>query len=436
MADGSCSAPQDDGRAHGEHDARRARAFPAAHARPRPEGKRRRRTRAAAGWRNGSGGRGGNSAGAAAGAAAPARRRAAELAVVGAERGRRQTIDSLFAPLPPTSIAGRVWLWVSNSSSRFAIRDRHLGRSRSPSSSSGESPAGNASSSPASRPGAQRSRPARGGQQGGQNPMMPGGNRGGFGGGPGGGGGGGAGTIGSQVPVISVRDLTKTYTLGEVKVHALRGVSLDVEPGEFVSVTGPSGSGKSTFMHILGCLDRPSAGQYLLGGKDVSRMSKDELARVRNRKIGFVFQGFNLLSRTTALDNVELPLLYNGSKRVPDRRAASARDGGAAAGRSGGAVAPSAESVVGRAAAARRDRARAHQRAGDSAGRRADGQPRHAHERRGHGRLSAAEHRARHYRAADHARARHRRVRHAHHRVQGRPGRHRPADSEAADGGR
>jgi len=114
-------------------------------------------------------------------------------------------------------------------------------------------------------------------------------------------------------PVISVRDLTKTYHVGEHSVHALRSISLDIEPGEFVAVIGPSGSGKSTLMHILGCLDQPTSGQYFLSGKDVSHLSDDEVSLVRNQQIGFVFQGFNLLTRTSALENVELPLLYGAA---------------------------------------------------------------------------------------------------------------------------
>jgi putative ABC transport system ATP-binding protein len=129
------------------------------------------------------------------------------------------------------------------------------------------------------------------------------------------------------VPVIEVRDLTKVYKMGEHEVRALRGVSLSIEHGEFVAVTGPSGSGKSTFMHIAGCLDRPTSGHYVLDGRDVSKTSKDDLARVRSEKIGFVFQGFNLLTRTTALDNVELPLLYrakNGFKSAERHKRALA----------------------------------------------------------------------------------------------------------------
>jgi putative ABC transport system ATP-binding protein len=119
--------------------------------------------------------------------------------------------------------------------------------------------------------------------------------------------------------VISVRNLVKTCIVGEVQVRALRGINLDVQRGEFLAVSGTSGSGKSTFMHIVGCLDKPTSGQYLLDDQDVSRMSKDALAAVRNKKIGFVFQGFNLLSRTSALDNVELPLLYQGGMKAAER---------------------------------------------------------------------------------------------------------------------
>jgi putative ABC transport system ATP-binding protein len=129
--------------------------------------------------------------------------------------------------------------------------------------------------------------------------------------------------------VIAARELVKTYHVGEVDIRALRGVTLDVHPGEFVALTGPSGSGKSTFMHLAGCLDRPTSGQYLLNGRDVSAFDKRELARVRNRDIGFVFQAFNLLPRTSALEQVELPLLYGPSLPGRERhtRAAAALAG-------------------------------------------------------------------------------------------------------------
>jgi putative ABC transport system ATP-binding protein len=125
-------------------------------------------------------------------------------------------------------------------------------------------------------------------------------------------------------PVVVVKDVVKTYGMGETSVHALQGVSLTVERGDYVAVMGPSGSGKSTLMHILGCLDVPTSGEYLLAGLDVSRLTDDEQADIRNRLIGFVFQSFNLIPRTTALANVELPLVYAGVKRAERRRRALA----------------------------------------------------------------------------------------------------------------
>ncbi len=128
-----------------------------------------------------------------------------------------------------------------------------------------------------------------------------------------------------ETPVIKLQDITKVYQMGEVEVHALRGVSLEIEAGEIMSIMGPSGSGKSTMMNILGCLDQPTSGAYMVEDKDVSHLDDDQLAQIRNRKIGFVFQTFNLLARTTALENVMLPLIYAGvggaKRREKARRA-------------------------------------------------------------------------------------------------------------------
>ena len=114
------------------------------------------------------------------------------------------------------------------------------------------------------------------------------------------------------MPLIDVKNIKKSYLVGDMNLNILKGISLEVERGEFVAIMGPSGSGKSTFMNILGCLDKPTSGRYVLDGVDVSKMKPDQLAEIRNKKIGFVFQGFNLLSRTSAVENVELPMIYAG----------------------------------------------------------------------------------------------------------------------------
>ncbi len=119
------------------------------------------------------------------------------------------------------------------------------------------------------------------------------------------------------MPLIDIDELKKTYQMGDVQVHALRGVTVDIEKGDYVAIMGPSGSGKSTLMNLIGCLDTPTSGRYVLDSDDVSKLNPDQLADVRNRRIGFVFQQFNLLAKSTAVQNVELPLIYSGK---PDRR--------------------------------------------------------------------------------------------------------------------
>jgi putative ABC transport system ATP-binding protein len=128
---------------------------------------------------------------------------------------------------------------------------------------------------------------------------------------------------GNGQPVIRVEDVHKYYDMGETRVHALRGVGVEIEAGDFVAIRGASGSGKSTFMNLLGCLDRPSSGRYLLEGIDVAQLEKKTLAGIRNQKLGFVFQGFNLLARTTALEKTELPTLYTRIEKAERRRRAA-----------------------------------------------------------------------------------------------------------------
>jgi len=126
----------------------------------------------------------------------------------------------------------------------------------------------------------------------------------------------------TKKPLIELNSITKTYLSGEVETKVLKSINFQIEKGEFVSIMGPSGSGKSTLMHILGLLDRPSSGQYFFNGRDISKLSDEELAHLRNKEIGFVFQAFNLLARTSVLDNVKLPLVYSDNKLKMDERAA------------------------------------------------------------------------------------------------------------------
>ena len=188
-------------------------------------------------------------------------------------------------------------------------------------------------------------------------------------------------------PVIETIGLTKTYIMGDVEVHALQGVDMTVEVGEIIAIMGPSGSGKSTLMNIIGCLDVPTSGLFRLDGIDVGMLDDNALAEIRSLKVGYVFQNFNLLPRTTAQANVELPLLYAGiGGRERRQRAEEVLETVRLDHRRG----PQAERVVGGAAAEGRNRPRADQPAEIDSGRRADRQSGYAEQRRDHGAFQAA----------------------------------------------
>ena len=187
--------------------------------------------------------------------------------------------------------------------------------------------------------------------------------------------------------VIRTYDLWKTYVMGDQEIHAVSGVDIEIKRGEYVAIMGPSGSGKSTLMNLIGCLDTPTTGQYYINGNLVSEMSDDELARIRNKEIGFVFQTFNLLPRATSLHNVELPLIYSGiasEKRIEMAKKAM-RSGGSRT-----AHAPQAQRTLRRSAPARGDRARAGQQSVHPAGRRAYREPRYRDRQRNHGAVREA----------------------------------------------